>query len=283
MKLSLIITFFSLSLFAQTEKTIDQAIALFRSQEFEKAGEIFEELMEDEPEIDSLYFYAGLNLMRMEEYGDAADAISRAIELRPKDSNYYINLGNAYGLDALNSSIFSKFSLAKKSKEAYLKAVEIEPENLNAHFALASYYYQAPGIAGGDTEKAIEHANFIKERDEVRGRSLLAQIFANNDQLAKAEKEFKILDEKVKNDSSQFFIYNSYGYFLLNQNRVEEAIEKFQKQISLAPNNANAYDSLGDGYLAADNKEKAAESFRKALEIDPDFEPSKEKLEEIEN
>jgi len=67
-----------------------------------------------------------------------------------------------------------------------------------------------------------------------------------------------------------------YGYFLLGQNKIDLAIEKFKKQVSLAPNNANSYDSLGDGYRAAKEYKKAAKQYRIAIKIDPTFKASKE-------
>lgn len=267
--------------YPQSEKNIKKAIDLYEQRKYAEANNLFEDLINDNIPIDSLYYYAGLNYMALKEYEEASEVFEKAVELSPANSNYYLKLGDAYGLDAQNSSIFSQFSLAKKCKNSYLKAVDLDPENLDARIALASYFYQAPGIAGGDTEEAIVQANFIIKRDEKRGRTLLANIYVSEDEYEKAENEFKTLEMKLGNDSTFYGMYNAYGYFLLKQNRVKEAIEKFKKQVALAPGDANTYDSLGDGYLAAGDKKSAAEAFKKALEIDPDFSASKEKLTEL--
>ncbi|MFQ5676017.1 MAG: tetratricopeptide repeat protein, partial [bacterium] len=74
---------------------------------------------------------------------------------------------------------------------------------------------------------------------------------------------------------------NHYGYFLLKQKRYDEAITRFQKQVNLTPNQANPHDSLGDGFRAAGRLQEAAAEYRKALQIDAAFEPSKDKLEKI--
>ena len=60
-------------------------------------------------------------------------------------------------------------------------------------------------------------------------------------------------------------------------------IEKFEKQVELAPERANSYDSLGDGYRAAGRKEEAITAYKKAVEIDPEFSPSKKNLEELQD
>ena len=280
-KILLVFLFLPVLIFSQTSEKINSVVEFYNQKEYEKAKEEFEDLMDNDIRVDSFYYYAGMNYMALKKYEEASEVFEKAVELNPKSSHYYLMLGNSYGLDAQNSSIFSQFSLAKKCKNSYLKAVELNPENIGARIALASYYYQAPGIVGGDTEEAIEQANFIIKKDEKRGRILLANIYVSEDENEKAENEFKTLEEKFGDDSTFYDIYNSYGYFLINQNRVNEAIEKFKKQIALVPTNANVYDSLGDGYLAVGDKKSAAQAFKKALEINPDFSASKKKLQEL--
>lgn len=280
-KISLILLFLPALIFSQNEQKIHKAVEFYKQKEYEKAKEGFEDLMDDDIKVDSFYYYAGMNYMALKEYEEASEVFEKAVELNPKSSHYYLMLGNSYGLDAQNSSIFSQFSLAKKCKNSYLKAVELDPENIGARVALASYYYQAPGIAGGDTEEAIAQANFIIKKDEKRGRILLADIYVSEDENEKAEKEFKTLEKNFGDDSTFYNMYNSYGYFLLKQNRIKEALEKFKRQVALAPGNANAYDSLGDGFLAAGDNKSAAEAFSKALKIDPNNSASKKKLKEL--
>ena len=268
-------------LISQPEKELLKAIRLYEGNNYEQAKDKFEELIDKELKLDSLYYYAGLNYLNLKEYEEAVEVLETAVKLKPKDSNYYFILGNAYGLDAKNSSVFSQLSLAKKCKNAYLKAVELNPENINAQISLANYYSQAPGIAGGDTEKSFETAKLVVKKDEKKGRILLANFYLKEGEEKKAENEIKILESKFANDSTIFSIYNTYGYYLLKQNRPKEAVEKFLQQVKLAPNNANAYDSLGDGYLATGDKKSARNAFKKALEIDPDFTASKEKLNDL--
>jgi tetratricopeptide (TPR) repeat protein len=57
---------------------------------------------------------------------------------------------------------------------------------------------------------------------------------------------------------------NLAGYNLLGARRFDEAIRIFQMNVDAHPASANAYDSLADGYVAAGNREKAAELARKA-------------------
>lgn len=72
-------------------------------------------------------------------------------------------------------------------------------------------------------------------------------------------------------------ILNQIGYSLMRQKAYDEAIAIFQMNVDLFPKEANPYDSLGEAYLNAGNKDKALEYYQKALEIDPNF-PSAVKM-----
>jgi tetratricopeptide (TPR) repeat protein len=49
------------------------------------------------------------------------------------------------------------------------------------------------------------------------------------------------------------------------------AMVHFNKQVELDPDNANSYDSLGDGLMAKSRPDEAINSYRKALSLDPLF------------
>ncbi|HYC59349.1 MAG TPA: serine hydrolase [Thermoanaerobaculia bacterium] len=62
---------------------------------------------------------------------------------------------------------------------------------------------------------------------------------------------------------------NTLGYTLLQNGRIADAIEVFRLNVEMFPESANAYDSLGESYAAAGNKELALANYRKSLELDP--------------
>ena len=105
--------------------------------------------------------------------------------------------------------------------------------------------------------------------DEMQGRFLLSRIYIEKEDFSKAEAEFKILEEKFGEDPEFYYFYNNYGYFLLNQGRVDEAIEKFKKQVSLAPEKANPYDSLGEAYRIKGMLVESLTEYQKAYSISP--------------
>jgi len=58
---------------------------------------------------------------------------------------------------------------------------------------------------------------------------------------------------------------NAYGYQLLGQNKTDEAIEMFRKNVKDYPKSWNVHDSLAEAYERKGEKKLAIENYRKAL------------------
>ncbi len=62
---------------------------------------------------------------------------------------------------------------------------------------------------------------------------------------------------------------NALGYELLFTGRVKDAVEIFELNVEMYPQGFNTYDSLGEAYLAAGERELAIKNYRKSLELNP--------------
>jgi serine/threonine protein kinase len=69
-------------------------------------------------------------------------------------------------------------------------------------------------------------------------------------------------------------VSNVIGYTMLQDREFENAIAQFQSVANRSPREANAWDSLGEGYLANGMPDKSLEAYSRALAIDSEFEPS---------
>lgn len=74
-----------------------------------------------------------------------------------------------------------------------------------------------------------------------------------------------------------------YGYGLLWNNKVVEAIEVFKLIVAEFPNSSNAYDSLGEGYLKNGNTAESLANYKKSLELNPDNFNAEDQIERISN
>jgi CubicO group peptidase (beta-lactamase class C family) len=75
---------------------------------------------------------------------------------------------------------------------------------------------------------------------------------------------------------------NTLGYRLLQAGQVADAVKVFEANVQLYPDNANAYDSLGEGHMVAGNTKAAIENYRKSLQMDPKNENAKAMLQKLE-
>lgn len=71
------------------------------------------------------------------------------------------------------------------------------------------------------------------------------------------------------------------GYDLIDRDYTEAALEIFLFNVELNPDDAGFYDSVGDAYMAMDNKEKAIEWYTKALDLNPKQGFTKDKLKKL--
>jgi tetratricopeptide (TPR) repeat protein len=74
---------------------------------------------------------------------------------------------------------------------------------------------------------------------------------------------------------------NRAGYRLLREGAIDEAIEVFSLNTGAFPESANAWDSLGEALMERGDRERAIESYRRSLELDPDNDNARERLEAL--
>jgi hypothetical protein len=76
---------------------------------------------------------------------------------------------------------------------------------------------------------------------------------------------------------------NALGYKLLAAKHIPDAILVFEVNVRAHPKSWNAYDSLGEAYVAAQDRVRALAAYRKSLELNPKNANGKRMIEAIEN
>ena len=77
-------------------------------------------------------------------------------------------------------------------------------------------------------------------------------------------------------------VVNRWAYNLMNDNHLTEATELFKLNVQVFPTSSNVYDSLGEAYMKAGQKQLAIDNYKKSLELNPGNDNAKEKLKELE-
>ena len=189
-----------------------------------------------------------------------------------------------------------------EARELLEKAVAIDPSFAMAHHQLSLVAVQRGEIplARDYVDKAYQHLDRLPERQKLLVQARYAMLkeeeiskateiletlvsrypdeleayFALSlayDLLGRREDNVTMLAQGVKANPDSGPLYNQYGYALLWAGRYPEGIRALEEYARLSPNEANAQDSLGEGFLVTGQPEKALEKYGRALEMDPPF------------
>lgn len=115
-------------------------------------------------------------------------ALQACADKRPQAICSYA-LGRVYGQQAMTASVFKMPGLASKTKEQFVKAVELDPGLYEARVGLTQFYLMAPGFAGGSVPKARELAAEVQPRQPEQAKLLRALLAMNEKDWSSAERE----------------------------------------------------------------------------------------------
>jgi len=174
----------------------------------------------------------------------AATLFEKAVAQNPKSAEAHYLLGTAYGSQAQKASIFGQASLAGKTKDEFEKAVELDPNLVDARFGLVQFYAMAPGFMGGSYDKAFAQAAEIKKHDPLMAHRAAA------------------------------FIYS-------HQQKTDEARNEYLAEVKEFPKSARAHIDLGLSYIAQKNYKAAGDEFELATKVEPTYMPGYYRLGQI--
>jgi tetratricopeptide (TPR) repeat protein len=263
---------------------LNEAIGLFRARKLPEAQAAFTKVAVAEPKNAVAASYLGLFALMRNDPEQAVQWLEKATQLAPANSYYCRLLGDAYGLSAQKAGVFSKFGFAKKCLACYDKAVELDPNNLDARASRVEYYRQAPGIVGGGMDKAYAEAAEIRRRDPMRGATVLGNLYVAEKKYAEA---FALLDELIaKNPANKALLYQVGRLAALSGQQLErgEAALKEYFQYTPAPDEAplyNAHWRLGTLYERKGDKAAARAEYQTALQLRPDYTAAQNALKKL--
>jgi tetratricopeptide (TPR) repeat protein len=114
-----------------------------------------------------------------------------AVANAPSSSDNQMWLARAYGYKAEHANPISALSLAVKVRTAFEKAVQLDPENIQAMSDLGQFYVAAPSLIGGGVDKAEALAVRMQPHFPAQSHRLLALIAEKKNDEALAEIEFR--------------------------------------------------------------------------------------------
>jgi cytochrome c-type biogenesis protein CcmH/NrfG len=122
------------------------------------------------------YALLGKALFQEREFAKAAESFAKAVEKEPQRSEHHLWLGRATGRRAERASPFTAPRLAIETRKHFERAVDLDPNNVDALSDLFEYYLSAPGFLGGGESKAAALLPRIRALNPQHASSLEAAL-----------------------------------------------------------------------------------------------------------
>lgn len=222
---------------------LEQALKLYRLTEYEQSLAILHVIPEKSAAV---YELLGRNYYMMGEFKKATDSLERAESADPQNSQYALWLGRAYGRRAETSNPFSAVGHASKARQYFEKAVQLDPNSIEALNDLLEYYMEAPGFLGGGWEKAKATAARIAQVDPAEGHYAQAELAEKRKEMARAEEQLRHAIELAPHQVGRFI---DLARLLAKQGRYQESDQSFARAEQLAPDSPKLMYARADVYI----------------------------------
>lgn len=187
-------------------------------------------------------FAQGCLLVAEAKWDDATRAFERAVSANERSSENHYWLGRAYGVQVLNASVLRQPSLARRTRASFERAVELDPDNLDARAGLMQYYLRAPGIVGGSVEKARQQVAEVRRRNPYRGGQLAATVERRGKNWTAAVQEYERLIVQYPDSAAPWSsLASTYG----DQKRWDDAFRTIDRFLAAHPRELLAQYAIG--------------------------------------
>ncbi len=165
----------------------EQALALYNKTDYRAAVSVLKTL----PETARTLELMGQAWLMDAEFKKASDVLEKAVARAPENSLAWTWLGRAYGRRAETSFALNALPLANKTREAFERAVQLDPNNSEALNDLFTFYMEAPAMVGGGHDKARKLLPLIAKNDPAEAEFARARLAEEAKEHHKAEEHLR--------------------------------------------------------------------------------------------
>jgi tetratricopeptide (TPR) repeat protein len=225
----------------QGQTQTDKVRSLLSRGEFGQAKAILESIPGSSQTTESRFLLGKVRYL-WGHVNVAVNLFEKAAEASPNNSEYFLWLGRALGRKAEKAMFLIAPSLAGKSRDAFERAVEVDPNNLDARDDLLSFYLEAPGFLGGGKEKALALVEQIEASHSCKFHIQRAEIYQKEKSFDRAEQE---LQKATEIRPYCLRGYRALSGLLERRGQMSQAREKLEMTVQLFPKSPVAHFALG--------------------------------------
>jgi tetratricopeptide (TPR) repeat protein len=255
---------------------LEHARALYNHTDYNGAIAI----LDKEPPSFQALEMLGQSYLALAEYKKATEILEKAAVLDPGDSMIRTWLGRAWGRRAETAFAFSAMTDAAKSREAFEKAVQLDPANAEAMNDLFDFYVEAPAIVGGGHDKARKLLPSLAKCDPDAVYFAEARLAEDQKQFDLAEAHLRQAILAVPGKVGQVL---NLARFLARRGRFEESDQVFGQAQEMAPNSPRVLFARAETWIRTrrhpDEARTLLKKYLAAHDLTPDDPPRSEALE----
>lgn len=190
-------------------------------------------------------------------------ALKKASKLEPGNVEIYKNLGVLY----------LQQKRAEEAQKIYKLIVDLSPDDPEARFYLASVYNNLgkDDLAEQELKKALE-----LNPQYHQALNFLGYLYVEENR--DLDRAGEMIDKALEMQPDNGAYIDSLGWFYFKKGKFQEAKDKLEQASTLLEDPV-IYDHLGDVYQKLNDVENAKLNWRKSLELDPNQDKIKEKIE----
>ena len=246
----------TMSVFAATPD-LERARRFYERSEYGAALEILETLS---PKDGSALLLTGQCYYMSGDAKTASTFLEKAVASDPRNPQFVLWLGRAYGRRAETANILVAPSLAIKARCNFEAAVRLDPRNMEAIGDLFEYYLDAPRLLGGGLDKAEELASHVRYLDVAEYHYELARLAEKHKQFQAAEHQYRLAVERAPNDPGRLI---DLAEFVEAQGRRRESDEIFRRAREIAPQAPLVWFEQAKTYVASHRNIETARALLK--------------------
>ncbi len=232
-------------MFLMSQTTTETVKQLFENKQYSKAETILKTELDTSPNNRTLIELMGDAYGYQEKWDDAIEYYEQLVEIDDNNANYHYKYGGAMGMKALKVNKFRALGLIGDIKRSFKRAAELDPQHIDARWALVELYMQLPGIVGGSKRTSMKYANELENLSKVDGYLAKGYIHEYDDEPELAEQFYK----KAIEVGGSLTCYDKLTKLYEKQDQPLKAIENIEKSHQKHQRNAMHYQI---GKVAAD-------------------------------
>jgi tetratricopeptide (TPR) repeat protein len=206
-------------------QTVYQEISnLIDIKQFDKAESLAKGYIINHPNDYRIIELLGDTHCHQREWEAASEQYRKLVLIKPKNANFQYKYGGALGMKALSMSKLKALGIIGDVKDAFLKAVEFDPNHIEARWALVELYIKLPGLIGGSTKRALKYAEELENLSLVDGYLAKGYVFEQTNDSKKAEYYYKLA---IKEGGS-VTCYQKLSDLYERENQPEKAIKNME-------------------------------------------------------